>query len=214
MAAEPRKLSIANPTVIGVAAAVAGKGNTLVTARQAGGMRDMRLCVSPSKVPVARSLQNLAKAINLALENNFLETELDVVYKAARVWRGTVEILHEDYIGLGDNVFAMIGKVGKSIQLTLRGPDPASPAGELAFQRQGRHRPLAGLLNLLGRKLDLLQEYEDKVPSYVQQMFDRLETANMITDWDRDEWEISTKIVGLDVVIRPVSAQPKIAPRR
>jgi hypothetical protein len=192
-----------NPLSLGVAAAVSTKVGTTVTAREAGGLRDMALCVSPSKVPVAKALQNLAKAMNLALTHSFLETELDIVYKAARIHKGAVELLHEEYIGLGDGILASVGKVGKSIQLTLRGPDPASPAGEKAYKERGRARPVSGLFNLLGRKLDLLQEFEDQVPNYVEQMLDRLEGANMITDWDRHEWEIGTKVVGLDVVIRP-----------
>jgi hypothetical protein len=196
-----------NPMAVGVAAAVAGgKEGATVTARSAGGLRDMALCVSPAKVPVAKALQNLAKAVNLALTHDFLETELDVVYKAARVRNGAVEIVHEEYIGLGDGVLASLGKVGKSIQLTFRGPDPASPTGEKVFQEKGRHRPLAGLVNFLGRKLNLLQEYEDQVPSYVEQMLDRLEAANMITDWDRGDWDITTKVIGLDVVIKPRAA--------
>ncbi|HMP60490.1 MAG TPA: hypothetical protein PKD86_14170 [Gemmatales bacterium] len=120
----------------------------------------------------------------------------------ARVSKGTVEILHSDYIGLGDGVFATIGKVGRSIQLTLRGPDPAGPEGKRQQSARGR-RPITGVLNLLGRKLDFLQEFEDQVPAYVEQLLDRLEAANMVTGWCRSEWVITTKLVGLDVVLRP-----------
>jgi hypothetical protein len=200
---QPPKPTTVNPMALGVAAAATSKDTTTVTAREAGGLRDMALCVSPTKVPVTKALQNLAKAINLALTRAFLETELDVVYKSARVHKGAVELQHEEYIGLGDGIMATIGKVGKSIQLTFRGPDPASPQGSKAYKDKGKARPISGLLNLLGRKLDLLQEYEDQVPNYVEQMFDRLEAANMITEWDRSEWEITTKQVGLDVVITP-----------
>ena len=83
--------------------------------------------MSPSAVPVAKALQNLAKAINVAFEGGFLENELESVYKGARVRKGTVEIMHSEYIGLGDGVFAKIGRFAKSVQLTFRGPDPAPP---------------------------------------------------------------------------------------
>jgi hypothetical protein len=188
-------------------------GQGTVTARRAGGLRDMMLPISPTQVPLAKALQNLAKAINIAFTSDFLENELELVYKTARVRKGTVEILHGDYIGLGDGVFATIGKVGKSLQLTLRGPDPASPEGKAILEKEGR-KTFSGIVNFIGRKLDLIQEYEDKVPIYVEQLLDRLEAAQMITGWNRDEWEITTRVVGLDVIIRPTEAttpaeQPK-----
>jgi hypothetical protein len=177
-----------------------------ITVRQAGGLQDLRLPVSPRTTPINRALQNMAKAINLALTHEFLETPLDDVYVTARVRKGTVEILHGDYFGLGDGVFAVVGKIGKSIQLTFRGPDPASPEGRKRFEQKGRSM-LGGLFDLLGRKLNLLQEYEDQVPTYVEQMLDRLEAANMIEGWDRDDWEIDTTVVGLDVIITPKVAE-------
>lgn len=189
----------------GVMVGVSTQPGGTVTARKAGGLRDMMLPISPSQVPVAKALQNLAKIINIAFTSDFLENELEQVYKTARVRKGTVEILHGDYIGLGDGVFATIGKVGKSLQLTLRGPDPGSPEGKALLERHGR-RTFGGIMNFIGRKLDLIQEYEDQVPMYVEQLLDRLEAAQMVTGWNRDEWEITTKLVGLDVVIRPVNA--------
>jgi hypothetical protein len=174
-----------------------------ITVRQAGGLHDMRLPVSPRAVPLAKALQNLAKAVNLALTQEFLETPLDEVYVSARVRKGTVEIMQADYFGLGDGFFAAIGKVGRSIQLTFRGPDPASPEGRKRFEKQG-HSVLYGIFDLIGRKLNLLQEFEDQVPTYVEQMLDRLEGANMISGWSREDWEISTKVIGLDVVISPL----------
>lgn len=177
-------------------------GSAPVTARMAGGLQDLRLPVSPTAVPLRTALQNLAKAINIAFDSDFLDNELEAVYKAARVAKGTVEIQHADYIGLGDGVFATLGKVGKSVQLTFRGPDPASPAGKQRHAQAGS-KPVAGLLHLLGRKLNLLQEFEDQVPTYVEQLLDRLEAVNMIVGWNREEWEITTKAIGLDVVIRP-----------
>ena len=195
-----------DPGIMIGAAAQPGQGT--ITARRAGGLRDMMLPVSPAEVPLAKALQNLAKAINIAFSSDFLENELEQVYKAARVRKGAVEILHADYIGLGDGVFATMGKVGKSFQLTLRGPDFASPEGKALLEQHGvgGRKRVRGVANFLGRKLDLLQEYEDKVPTYVEQLLDRLEAAYMITGWHRDEWDISTRLVGLDVIIRPAGA--------
>lgn len=186
----PTNANLDSNVVIGVSAQ---PGQGTITARKAGGLRDLLLPVSPLKVPLAKALQNLAKAINVALTSDFLENELEKVYKTARVRKGTVEILHGDYIGLGDGVFATVGKVGKSLQLTLRGPDPASPEGKAILQRQGRST-FGGMMNFIGRKLDLVQEYEDMVPTYVEQLFDRLEAAQMIVGWSRDEWEITTRL--------------------
>jgi hypothetical protein len=178
----------------------AGKGD--VTARKAGGLTDMQLPVSPKAVDRTTALENMAKAINVALQGDFLETKLEPVYKAARVYEGAVQIQHEDYMGLGDGVFASVGKSLKSFELTFRGPDPASPEGKAWIEKHGGGS-IRGFLGFLGRKLDLMQEFEDKVPSYVEQMLDRLEAAKMITGWNRTEWEISTQLIGLDVVITP-----------
>lgn len=174
-----------------------------VTARRAGQLSDTMLSVSPSKVGVKLALRNMAKSINLALLTDFLETELDQVYKGARVRNGTVQVLHQDYIGLGDGFFAQIGRLNKSIQLTLKGPDAASPEGKKLLA-EGGGGMIGGLFNLLGRKMNLLQEYEDKVPVYLGQTLDRLEGKRMICDWNSDEWKIETTPIGLDVVITPV----------
>lgn len=194
------------PSDLNIAVSAQG-GRGTVTARQAAGLYDMQLPVSPSKVPVAKALQNLAKAINVAFEGGFMENELESVYKAARVRKGTVEIMHSDYIGLGDGLFAKFGRFAKSVQLTFRGPDPASPEGKKLYEQKGRRKPLRGLLNLIGRKLDLIQEYEDQVPVYVEQLLDRLESTKIIQGWDRDEWKITTRVVGIDVLITPVAAK-------
>lgn len=177
-------------------------GKESITARRAGGITDMKLPVTPTGVPLELALQNLVKAINLALQPDFLETELEPVYGAAKVVGNTVRICHRDYIGLGDGVLAQVGKTAKSITLTLSGADPASPEGKRAIAK-GEGGPVSGLFNLLGRKLNLLQEFEDKVPTFVEQMLDRLEAANMITGWNRSEWSITTERIGLDVVIQP-----------
>lgn len=187
--------------LVGVAAA---QDQQTVTARKAGTLVDMMLPVSPKKASPQQALENLAKAINLALQSDFLETELDSVYKAARVRQGAVVIQHRDYFGLGDGLFAKVGKATRSIQLTLRGPDPVSPEGKAWIEKHGGKSPLKGFINLVGRKLDFLQEFEDKVPTFVEQMLDRLEAARMITGWNRTEWEITTATIGLDITIKPV----------
>ena len=64
----------------------------------------------------------------------------------------------------------------RSLQLTLEGPDPASPEGQKRIAEKGP-ASIRGLFNLLGRKLDLVAEFEDRVPAYVEQMFDRLEAS-------------------------------------
>lgn len=200
-----------------LAVAVAGTPDAgAVTARVAGGLVDLRLPVSPGRVAVRTALMNMAKAINIALQSPFLPTELEPAYRAARVWKGRVEILHRDYIGLGDGVFATIGKAAKSFQLTLRGPDPASPEGRSHAEQSGA-RPMRGLLDLLGRKLNLLQEYEDQVPIYVEQMLDRLEAVCVVEGWTRDEWDITTTDIGLDVRMLPRpagDASPRTLPRK
>ena len=176
------------------------------TARRAGQITDMMLPVSPSKVGATLAMRNMAKAINLALLTDFLETELDNVYKGARVRKGTVQILHQDYIGLGDGFFAQVGKLNKSFQLTLKGPDAASPEGKKLI-KENKGGMISGIFDLLGRKLNLLQEYEDKVPVYLGQTLDRLEAKRIITEWNSDEWLIETSTIGLDVMMTPVSEE-------
>ena len=185
-----------------------------VTARRAGGLQDLSLCVSPRTVPVARALQNLAKAINIAFQSDFLENQLELVYSAARVRKGCVEVMHRDYIVLGDGVFASVGKAVRSFTLTLQGPDPGSPEGKEWLAQHGRSS-VRGLLDFIGRKLNLVREYEDQAPVLVEQMLDRLEAARMVSGWDRDEWELTTRFIGLDLVLKPLPADaPKAAPAR
>lgn len=176
--------------------------NEAITARKAGELRDMKLSISPAKVGTVTALKNITKAINLAIQDDFLETPLDQVYKGAHVRDGEVRVLHRNYIGLGDGIFASIGKTAKSFQLTLKGPDAASPDSEEWIAKNGGGA-LSGILNLIGRKLNLIQEFEDKVPVFVQQTLDRLEARNVVVDWNRDEWEITTTLVGLDVILKP-----------
>ena len=88
------------------------------------------------------------------------------------------------------------------MELTLEGSDPVSPEGRERIIEKGP-ASIRGILNLLGRKLDLVTEYEDRVPAYVEQMFDRLEASGIIVGWNRDDWEVWTTRIGLDIRIAP-----------
>ena len=177
-----------------------------VTARRAGGLRDMGLDVDPTRAGVPVALQHLAKAVNIAFQSDFGENDLESVYQAAIVRRGEVQIIHREYFGFGDNWFGNFGRLLRSMQLTFEGPDPASPEGRRRFAEKGP-ASIRGVFNLLGRKLDLVAEYEDRVPAFVAQMFDRLEASGIIVGWDRGHWEIRTTAVGLDIRIGPVPAE-------
>lgn len=175
----------------------------VVTARQAGGITDLDMSISPRTNTPSVALRNLAKAMNIALKLDFIETELDRVYKAARVYKGELRVLHLDYIGLGDGVLASIGKTIRSFRLTFQGPDAGSPEGQKWIELNGVS-PVTGVFNLIGRKLNMLQEYEDKVPFFVEQTLDRLEAKRIITDWNRNEWKIETTVIGLDIIMTPL----------
>ena len=43
------------------------------------------------------------------------------------------------------------------------------------------------------------------MPAYVEQMFDRLEASGIIVGWNRDDWDIWTTSIGLDIRIAPAS---------
>ncbi len=178
-----------------------GAGGT-VTARRAGELRDMRLEVDPREVGVQAALQHLAKAVNIAFQTDFGENFLESVYQAAILKRGEVHIVHREYFGFGDSWFSQFGRLLRSLSLTLDGPDPASPEGQARIRERGPSS-IRGILSLVGRKLDLVAEYEDRVPAYVEQMFDRLEGSGIITGWNRDDWEIWTTRIGLDIRIGP-----------
>jgi hypothetical protein len=184
-----------------------GKSGT-VTARKAGGLRDMGLDVDPHKVGVGAALQHLAKAVNIAFQTDYGENYLESVYQAAIVRRGEVNIVHREYFGFGDTWFGQFGRLVRSLELTLEGPDPASPEGQQEIKEKGA-RTIRGILNLIGRKLDIVTEYEDRVPAYVEQMFDRLEASGIIAGWNRDDWDIWTTTIGLDIRIRSRSGKPK-----
>jgi hypothetical protein len=187
---------------VGVAIATDPGRSGTVTARRAGGLRDMALEVSPDKVGVPAALQHLAKAVNIAFQTDFGENYLESVYQAAIVRRGEVYIVHREYFGFGDNWFGQFGRLIRSMELTLEGPDPASPEGQERIREKGP-ATIRGILNLIGRKLDLVAEYEDRVPAYVEQTFDRLEASGIITGWDRNDWDIWTTQIGLDIRIAP-----------
>ena len=182
----------------------AGAGGT-VTARKAGGLRDVGLEVDPDVIGVTGALQHLAKAVNIAFQTDYGENYLESVYQAAIVRNGEVIIVHKEYFGFRDTWFGQLGKLLRSLQLTLEGPDPASPEGQKRISEKGP-ASIRGLLNLMGRKLDLVAEYEDRVPAYVEQMFDRLEASGIIVGWDRNDWDVRTTRVGLDILIGPKMA--------
>ena len=187
---------------VGLGVAVEGGSGGTVTARQAGGLRDMSLQVDPDVIGIKGALQHLAKAVNIAFQTDYGENYLESVYQAAIVRNGEIHIIHKEYFGFRDTWFGQFGRLLRSMQLTLDGPDPVSPEGQQRIAEKGPST-IRGLLNLLGRKLDLVAEYEDRVPAYVEQMFDRLEASAIIDGWDRDDWEIRTTRVGLDIRITP-----------
>ncbi|WP_422929435.1 hypothetical protein [Singulisphaera sp. PoT] len=187
---------------VGLGVAVQADGGGTVTARKAGSLRDMGLQVDPETIGVKGALQHLAKAVNIAFQTDYGENYLEAVYQAAIVRNGEVQIIHKEYFGFRDTWFGQLGKLIRSMQLTLEGPDPASPEGQRKIAEKGP-ATIRGLFNLLGRKLDLVTEYEDRVPAYVEQMFDRLEASGIIIGWDRDDWDIRTTSIGLDIRISP-----------
>jgi hypothetical protein len=209
----------ASELALGVAVGAGTPG--VVTARKAGGLRDLKLEVDPDTVGVVGALQHLAKAVNIAFQTDFGENELESVYQAAVVVnKGEVRIIHKAYFGFRPTWFGQFGRLLTSLQLTFTGPDPASPEGQARLKDSGA-ATIRGLLNAVGRKLDLVAEYEDRVPAYVAQMFDRLEASGIIEGWDRDDWEITTTRVGLDIRVaprdktpKPQDVQPKVARKR
>jgi hypothetical protein len=192
---------------IGLGVAVsADAGTGTVTARRAGGLRDMGLQVDPEEVGVKAALQHLAKAVNIAFQTDYGENYLESVYQAAIVRNGEVHVVHKEYFGFPENWVGRFGMLIRSMQLTLEGPDPASPEGMKRIAEKGP-ASIRGVLNLIGRKLDLVAEFEDRVPAYVEQMFDRLEASGIIVGWDRDDWDIWTTTIGLNIRIAPHSRQ-------
>ena len=61
---------------LGVAISAGTNEGGTVTARKAGGLRDMALEVNPHKVGVNAALQHLAKAVNIAFQTDFGENHL------------------------------------------------------------------------------------------------------------------------------------------
>ena len=188
--------------VVPAVAAPLGAAPTVVTARQAGSLLDLKMDVDPKRAGCAAALQHIAKAINIALQPNFADNQLEAVYQAAVVLHGEVRVIHREYFGFSDTWFGQLGRLFRSIGLTFEGPDPASPEGRRRFEEKGASS-IRGVFNLIGRKLDLVAEFEDKVPAYVEQLLDRLESLGIIVGWNRAHWDIWTTKVGLDVRIAP-----------
>lgn len=186
----------------------AGEAGGTVTARKAGGLRDMALEVDPDTIGVVGALQHLAKAVNIAFQTDYGENYLESVYQAAIVRNGEVVIVHKEYFGFKETWFGQLGMLLRSLSLTFEGPDPASPEGQQRFKEHGP-ASIRGIFNLLGRKLDLVAEFEDRVPAYVEQMFDRLEASGIITGWDRSDWDIWTTTIGLNIKIAPHGKKPE-----
>ena len=189
-----------------VAVSAGADSSGVVTARRAGGLRDVGLRVDPELLGVKAALQHLAKAVNIAFQTDYGENYLEAVYQAAIVRNGEIIIVHKEYFGFRETWFGQLGMLFKSMSLTLDGPDPASPEGRQRIEQKGPSS-IRGLFNLIARKLDLVAEFEDRVPAYVQQMFDRLEASGIIIGWDRDDWDIWTTKVGLNIHIAPSSRQ-------
>ena len=188
---------------LGVAVSADAGGGTVTALRKASaGLRDMAMEVDPDTVGVKAALQHLAKAVNIAFQTDYGENYLEAVYQAAIVRNNQIHIIHREYFGFRDTWFGQLGMLIRSMQLSLEGPDPASPEGQKRIIEKGP-ATIRGLFNLLGRKLDLVAEFEDRVPAYVEQMFDRLEASGIIVGWDRDDWEIWTTTIGLNIRITP-----------
>jgi hypothetical protein len=179
-----------------------------VTARKAGSLRDMGMDVDPEHSGVKGALQHLAKAVNIAFQTDYGENYLESVYQAAVVINDEIRIIHREYFGFQPTWFGQFGRLIRSMQLTFEGPDPASPEGQKRIAEKGP-ATIRGILNLIGRKLDLVAEFEDRVPAYVEQMFDRLEASGIIVGWDREDWDIRTTNIGLDIRISPRAADEK-----
>ena len=194
------------PGDVGVAVAAEAGAGGVVTARRAGGLRDMALQVDPDVIGIKGALQHLAKAVNIAFQTDYGENYLEAVYQAAIVRRGEVQIVHKEYFGYRDTFFGQFGMLLKSMKMSFEGVDPASPEGQERIS-EGKGSTIRGLLNFFGRKLDLVSEFEDRVPAYVEQMFDRLEASGIITGWDRDDWAITTTRIGLNIQISPRLAE-------
>src|SRR5262249_41715044 len=92
----PALVVTTNPATgdVGVGVAIApGPGGGVVTARKAGGLRDVALEADPDTIGVKGALQHLAKAINIAFQTDYGENYLESVYQAAIVRNGEVQVI-------------------------------------------------------------------------------------------------------------------------
>ena len=158
--------------------------------------------VDPDAVGVKAALQHLAKAVNIAFQTDYGENYLEAVYQAAIVPERRDSHHPQGIFRLPGDLVRRAGHAPP-----LDAAHPRRPRPRLARRPEADHRErpstIRGLFNLFGRKLDLVAEFEDRVPAYVEQMFDRLEASGIIVGWDRDDWEIWTTTIGLNIRISP-----------
>src|SRR4051794_35097795 len=64
---------------VGIAVAADAGAGGVVTARRAGGLRDMGLEVDPDVIGIKGALQHLAKAVNIAFQTDYGENYLEAV---------------------------------------------------------------------------------------------------------------------------------------
>jgi len=86
------------------------------------------------------ALQHLAKAINIAFQTDYGENYLESVYQAAIVRRARCTSFIASNFGFGDNWFGQFGRLIRSLQLTLEGPDRLHPRGKRASPRKAHQR--------------------------------------------------------------------------
>ena len=86
-------------------------GGGTITARKAGGLRDVGMIVDPREVGIPAALQHLAKGVNIAFQTDYGENYLEAVYQAAIVYDDEIRIVHKEYFGFGQSWFSQLGKL-------------------------------------------------------------------------------------------------------
>jgi predicted PP-loop superfamily ATPase len=77
-------------------AASADSGGGTITARKAGGLRDVGMNVDPLQVGLPAALQHLAKGVNIAFQTDYGENYLEAVYQAAVVFDDEIRVVHKE----------------------------------------------------------------------------------------------------------------------